>query len=209
MPKISRRTALTRGGQVVAVAAAIPVIPAITAEAAGDDAEVFKAYEEWVRLEKAASDADTETELRHNAVQGLLPPKPPRWSINTVKEGTPEWDRLLTARTLTKGVEELRKENNERVQQAWRAECERIYEREGVSELQRKADAAWKVAYAAETRFLGTPARTVAGLLLKLRVGCESTVYELEYAAEDGTPAAPPAVLAALADLERLAGRAS
>ncbi len=206
MPKISRRTALARGGQAVAVAAAFPVIHNIAAEAAQGDAEVFTAYEEWKRLEKAASAADTEADLRHNAVQGLLPPKPPRWSISTVKEGSPEWDRLLTARTLIEGVEELRKEGNEKAQRAWRAECKSIYEREGVSELRRKADAAWQVAYAAETRFLETPARTPAGVLLKLRAGCESRIYELEYAAEDGTPAAPPAVRSALADLERLAG---
>ena len=104
MPKISRRTALRRGGQAVAVAAAFP-IAGIPANAAGGDTEVFKAYEEWQRLEKAASDADTEADVRHNAVQGLLPPKPQRLSVSTAKEGTPEWDRLLAAfergRTIT------------------------------------------------------------------------------------------------------------
>ncbi len=69
-------------------------------------------------------------------------------------------------------------------------------------------DADWKTAFDTERRFLETPARTLEGVLFKLRYGCESTVYELEYATEDGTPAAPPAVRAALADLERMAGRA-
>ncbi len=41
MPKISRRTALTRGGQAVAVAAAFPVIHNIAAEAAEADAEML------------------------------------------------------------------------------------------------------------------------------------------------------------------------
>ncbi len=211
MPKISRRTALRRGGQAVAVAAAFP-IAGIPANAAGGDTEVFKAYEEWQRLEKAASDADTEADVRHNAVQGLLPPKPQRLSVSTAKEGTPEWDRLLAAfergRTITESLEELRKEN-EKAQQAWRADCEPIYEREGVSELQRKADAAWQAAYDAERRFLETPARTPAGVLLKLRAGCLREHYELEYQAEDGTPTAPTAVLAALRDLERMVGGAA
>ncbi len=96
MPKISRRTALKRGGQAVAVAAAFP-IAGISANAAGGDAELFKAYEEWQRLEKAASDADTEAELRRDAVKELLPPKPEPLSLGTAKEGTPEWDRLLAA----------------------------------------------------------------------------------------------------------------
>ncbi len=200
---------MRRGGQATAAAAFLSGVPNLTAEAAeGNDSEVFKTYEEWRRLEKAASDADTEAELRHTAVQGLLPPKPPRWSISTVKEGTPEWDRLLTARTLTEGVEELRKEN-EKALVAWRARCEPIYEREGVRELQRKADAAWRAAYAAETRFLKTPARTVAGLLVKLRYGCEPWNYGFEYPDTGDQPSGPPAVLAALADLERLAGRAT
>ena len=205
MPKISRRTALARGGRALTVAAILPVaVTSAQAEVEADDAEVFKAYEEWQRLEKVASDADTEADVRHTAVQGLLPPKPPRWSISTVKEGTPEWDRLLTARTLTEGVEELRKEN-EKALVAWRARCEPIYEREGVRELQRKADAAWRAAYAAETRFLKTPARTVAGLLVKLRYGCEPWNYGFEYPDTGDQPSGPPAVLATLRDLERLA----
>ncbi len=69
-----------------------------------------------------------------------------------------------------------------------------------------KAD--WQAAFDAERRFLETPARTLAGVLSKLRVGCLPETYELEHQAEDGTTIAPAAVLAALADLERLAGRA-
>ncbi len=95
----------------------------------GDDAEVFKAYEAWKRLEKAAEKTDN------------------------------------------------------------------------------KAD--WKTALDAERGFLESPARTLAGVLSKLRIGCLPETYELEHQAEDGTSIAPPAVLAALADLERLAGRAS
>ncbi len=75
--------------------------------------------------------------------------------------------------------------------------------------MQRKADAAWKVAYAAETRFLETPARTVAGLSVKLRYGCEPWNYGFEYPDTGDQPSGPPAVLAALADLERMAGGAA
>ncbi len=67
-----------------------------------------------------------------------------------------------------------------------------------------KAD--WQTAFAAEQRFLETPARTLEGVLFKLRLGCLPETYELEHLAEDGTAIAPPAVLAALADLERMAG---
>ncbi len=67
----------------------------------------------------------------------------------------------------------------------------------------------WQATFDAEHRFLETPAHTLAGVLSKLRVGCLPETYELECQAEDGTAVAPPAVLAALADLERLAGRAT
>ena len=67
----------------------------------------------------------------------------------------------------------------------------------------------WQAALAAERRFLETPARTLAGVLSKLRVGCLPEHYAVEYQAEDGTVIAPPAVLAALADLERMAGGAA
>ncbi len=70
-----------------------------------------------------------------------------------------------------------------------------------------KAD--WQAAFDAERCFLETPARTLAGVLSKLRIGCLPEHYGVEYQAEDGTPAAPPAVLAALRDLERLAGGAA
>ena len=57
---------MRRGGQATAAAAFLSGVPNLTAEAAeGNDSEVFKTYEEWRRLEKAASDADTEAELRH------------------------------------------------------------------------------------------------------------------------------------------------
>ncbi len=72
--------------------------------------------------------------------------------------------------------------------------------------MQRKADAAWKVAYAAETRFLETPARTMAGLLFKLRFGCEPWNYGFEYPDTGDQPSGPPAVLATLQDLECLVG---
>ncbi len=67
----------------------------------------------------------------------------------------------------------------------------------------------WQAAFDAEKRFLETPARTFAGVLLKLRLGCEPETYALDYHAEDGTLIAPPTVLAALADLERMAGGAA
>ncbi len=67
----------------------------------------------------------------------------------------------------------------------------------------------WQATFDAEHRFLETPAHTLAGVLLKLRVGCLPENYGVEYHAEDGTPVAPPAVLAALADLERMAGGAA
>ena len=100
-----------------------------------------KVYEEWQRLYKAASDADTEADLRHNAVRELLPPRPQPLSVTAAKEGTPDWDRFLAAmergRTLKERLQELHKED-EKAQQKWRAECEPIYEREGVSELELK-----------------------------------------------------------------------
>ncbi len=98
---------------------------------------------------------------------------------------------------------------DERALEGWQAECEPIYEQEGVSELERKADEAWDAADAAETRFVETRARTVAGLLFKLRVGCQPRNYEVEYPAEGDQPSGPPAVLAVLRDLERMAGRAT
>ena len=51
-----------------------------------------------------------------------------------------------------------------------------------------------------------TPARTVAGLLFKLRVGCEPRNYEVEYRDTGNQPSGPPAVLAVLRDLERMTG---
>ncbi len=50
MPKISRRTALARGGQAVAVAAILPVIPNIAAKAAEGDAELLDLEAQVLRL---------------------------------------------------------------------------------------------------------------------------------------------------------------
>ena len=70
------------------------------------------------------------------------------------------------------------------------------------------AKADWQAAFDVERRFLESPAYTLAGVLFKLKVGCEPVNYEVNWEAEDGTPIAPPAVLAAVADLKRMAGRA-
>ncbi len=76
-----------------------------------------------------------------------------------------------------------------------------------VEKTDTKAD--WQATFDAEHRFLETPAHTLPGVLLKLRVGCLPEHYGVEYQAEDGTSIAPPAVLAALRDLERMAGGAA
>ena len=78
---------------------------------------------------------------------------------------------------------------------------------EAAEKTDSKAD--WQAAFDVEKRFLETPARTLAGLLFKLRVGCEPRNYELEYLAEGDQPSGPPAVLAVLRDLERMAGGAT
>ena len=72
------------------------------------------------------------------------------------------------------------------------------------------SNADWQAAFAAEERFLKSPARTVAGLLFKLKVGCEPRNYSFEYPdKEGGPPSGPLAVLAVLHDLERMAGGAA
>ncbi len=50
MPEISRRTALTRGGQAVAAAAVLPVISNIAADAAEGDAELLDLEAQVTRL---------------------------------------------------------------------------------------------------------------------------------------------------------------
>ncbi len=50
MPEISRRTALTRGGQAVAAAAVLPVISNIAADAAEGDAELLDLEAQVLRL---------------------------------------------------------------------------------------------------------------------------------------------------------------
>ncbi len=69
--------------------------------------------------------------------------------------------------------------------------------------------AEWQASFDAEHRFLETPAHTLPGVLLKLQVGCEPANYEVSWHDKDGTAVAPPAVLAALADLERMTGDAA
>ncbi len=50
MPKISRRTALARGGRTLTVAAILPVIPGLTAEAAEGDAGLLDLEAQVLRL---------------------------------------------------------------------------------------------------------------------------------------------------------------
>ncbi len=70
-------------------------------------------------------------------------------------------------------------------------------------------DADWQTAFAAEDRFLESPARSLAGVLFKLRIGCEPRNYEVVYPDKGDQPSGPPAVLAVLRDLERMAGEAA
>ncbi len=72
-----------------------------------------------------------------------------------------------------------------------------------------ETDADWQTAFAVEDRFLESPARSLAGVLFKLRIGCESRNYEVVYPDKGDQPSGPPAVLAALRDLERMAGGAA
>ena len=62
MPKISRRTALARGGQAIAVAAALPVVASVTASSAEGDAHLEALDREyWKRLKeqsRAREDSD-------------------------------------------------------------------------------------------------------------------------------------------------------
>ncbi len=76
---------------------------------------------------------------------------------------------------------------------------------QGIAE-KTETDAAWQATFAAEHRFLETPAHTLANVLLKLRVGCEPWNYEVVYPDRGDQPSGPPAVLATLRDLERMAG---
>ncbi len=70
-------------------------------------------------------------------------------------------------------------------------------------------EAEWQAAFDVERRFIETPARTIAGLLLKLKYGCEPSNHAFDYPSTGDQPSGPPAVLAVLHDLERMAGGAA
>ena len=52
--KITRRTALTRGTTAVVAAGAASMLPALPAEAVGDDAELLSLHDEYFRLREQA-----------------------------------------------------------------------------------------------------------------------------------------------------------
>ncbi len=143
MPKITRRTALARGGQAVAVAAAtaFPVISNTVADAAEGDAEMVSMWHKHCALE-----------AKYNAA-------------------------AIAA------------------------------DRAGGFEPGEKADALLEQAFELTERILVTPARTPAGIAVKLKSAVLVDDMEKDVK-EEPMLTVPRAVLSALADAERLAGRA-
>ncbi len=76
MPKITRRNALARGGQVVAAAAVLPVIPTI-ALGAEQDAELLARVEAFWAAHKVEVDSHEKWVAEHKRVEALpeCPPK--------------------------------------------------------------------------------------------------------------------------------------
>ncbi len=219
MPKISRRTALARGGQAVAVAAAFPVVASVAASSAEGDAHLEALDREYRRRLKEQGRAHETSDLASFAASKEIPDAFGPLST-CLLEACPSGINADYAEIRAyKGIlfadpayADRAARNVHTHLSRHRAQIRDALERHGwFAKLRRKreADAREDEAF---RRLMGTPAQTPRGVLIKLKVVyLEDERREMAEEAADPESRGMEAIVftAIFADLERLARRAS
>ena len=205
MSKITRRETLTRGGQAIAVAAALPFISSINPAQAQEDAELFALYEECKQLENEHMAATNRYEVTSRAASRRFAGLPP-YEPTTLKRlvlGTPEYEAFIHKALADSALIDAA----EKQRPGGLAEAKK---QAGVPALEKKYDANLDSWLTALDRLYDTPAHTPAGMILKLKIEWTDHMRRDWQAKGRAADVEIPddAVESVLMDLERLSGRA-
>ena len=173
MKTITRRDAIKRGGQAAAAVAILPVAIPITAALAQDDAELLALHETWRRLEDKFIEATKRAGKLFFSVRGKYRRQPHAHSVMQQLEdcsrledySSPEWRAF---KNHPDGFNGGFQAAFDVALKRWNEGLDRAKARAGVPALEKKAEMAGARSDAAATRFYDTPARTTAGIALKL-----------------------------------------
>ncbi len=190
MPKISRRIALARGGQAIAVAAAFPVVASVAASSAegqAADAKLLHAVNRWHQLQAQISALATERKERETQ----LPEKFRRCSIDPRGWCAAEWTK------------ELPEAPNK-----FMSEYELFYIQAGLGEIEDRREDLWEVQDPITDRLLAAKPVTSAGAIALTTV-CVAILGSEGDPKDDWLVKVTDVAKRSLSEAARLAGRAS
>ncbi|HEV7254080.1 MAG TPA: hypothetical protein VGN97_13425 [Mesorhizobium sp.] len=196
MEKLTRRAAF-HPIALMGAAVAAPSVALAVAPAPQPDAELFRLAAEFQKAMQVYEREADATDIIEERYFALRPEKPERrqlpCEINEAFKALPVGALHNRGNPTLRAMDEFQRREDER-QEAWAAERERLQAELGLPEAEKRRDALLEAANDICDAILATPAATVAGMLLKLRVN-EQAGLEPDYA-----------LASVRADMERIAG---
>ncbi|RWK81604.1 MAG: hypothetical protein EOR45_31935 [Mesorhizobium sp.] len=212
MPDVNRRRLLLGLAAASTAAAALAVAPPAHSAVLGEhpDAELFRLEQEMDKASAAMNRALKACQRIDRKCDKLFPPNPPKWEEPDMPEDVRVAFQAMTVKDMgtinrpaiyaawSNEVKE-QKAAHEALRVAHCAKVDEIQLKFGVGAAEDAFDASVSALYAVGRRILATPANTLGGLLVKLRVADN---LDLQHAVEND------ALVSIAADIRRWTGEA-